>query len=876
MGTLLLESSADNDYEEKQEASIYNQAGCKLCPLAKIKENQNPDMPASGSERPLVYIIGEGPGAQEDEEGMQFVGKSGQFLRARIPREFKGKIRFNNVVRTRPKNNATPGFIEIECCRPSVERDIEQSKPKAIFGFGNVPLHWISGFHHIAAWRGRRMPVQVGSHTCWYYPMLHPSYVANYSKPDSENELTFTLDMKRAFGEINKLPPAKVHTLEEVKSGVELLKDLQSIKQALRWAASRPAIGFDYETNRLRPYEQGAKILTVGISDGRRTIAFPFDHPESPLNKRDRDDLKFVFKRFLIQCAARKAVHMLAFELEWSGYWFGVETVHAGRWEDTASQASSLDERSMKVKPGPLSLEFLVQQYFGFNLKKISNVDRAKLEFTPLDVVLLYNGLDAKYHLLLYTAQLHRIQEEGMEFVYELKRRRVPTVVLSQLKGCPVDQNEVQRLKKKYEERVANIEKEIAALPIIKKYKKIKGVDFSPTSNPDALYVFVEMLKRQECTVYDRKKRAERQSVEEEVLEKIDHPLSKLLVAHRKASRQLSTYIIPMVAGHKKTVVHPDGMIHTVFNTLFARTGRLSSDSPNMQNYPKRSEEGKEVRRAIAAGMISVLKNGYKRFVIKKGYVVVAIDYGQIEARVIAMATRDKRFCKALWEDFDVHMDWAERLAYAYPARIGGKKFLKDPKVLKTFRTDIKNQWTFPLFFGATLESAAGYLSIPPEAIKREYNQFWKEFSGVHDWQDELLESYKQNGYVETLNGTRRRAPLALNKVINSPIQGTAAEIVMDAMSRLSETKIWDLQPELNIHDDLTWISVPEEEVESHVEKALDIMLDVPFDFVNVPIMAEVSIGPNWADLHDEGKFSSDKWFAGRKKPSAKKELVHG
>src|SRR5262249_24680858 len=158
-----------------------------------------------------------------------------------------------------------------------------------------------------------------------------------------------------------------------------------------------------------------------------------------------------------------------------------------------------------------------------------------------------------------------------------------------------------------------------------------------------------------------------------------------------------------------------------------------------------------------------------------------AFDYGQIEARVIAMFTKDKSFCKALWDRYDVHGAWAERIATDYPARIGGRKMLTDQKAMKDFRTDIKNQWTFPLFFGAKLSSVAEYLSRPETVLRPHYDDFWEEFEGVYRWQKELLNFYRQHGYVEALTGRRRRGPMSPNQVYNTPVQATAGEIVFDA-----------------------------------------------------------------------------------------------
>ena len=168
----------------KTDVKMLHELECQACPLANIKINRNPDMPASGAKHPLVYCLGEAPGAEEDQKGIQFVGGSGQVLHNelnKLPKLFRESIRYNNVVRTRPHKNETPNQHIIECCRPSVVKDIEETKPKAILGFGNIPLQWVTGVTGIRAWRGRRTPVKVGSHICWYYPIIHPASILRES-----------------------------------------------------------------------------------------------------------------------------------------------------------------------------------------------------------------------------------------------------------------------------------------------------------------------------------------------------------------------------------------------------------------------------------------------------------------------------------------------------------------------------------------------------------------------------------------------------------------------------------------------------------------------------------------------------------------------
>lgn len=877
MGFTLFSDSGGGDVRQKQEDAVLHRLGCTVCPLNKFPGR----MPATGAERPLIYCIGEAPGRTEIEEGEQFIGESGQLLRPLFPRAVRDKIRWNNVVRSHPPKNRTPEHTEIEACRPSVVKDIEQSQPRAIFGFGNVPLNWVSGFSGITMWRGRHMPVYVGNHPCWYFPMFHPAYLLRQRRRGhdvgSEEERMFRFDMERALRLVNTLPLAQPHTNDDALADLELLLEtsdsmLARLEVLLAEAAEAPVAGIDYETVGIRPYNspyKNPKILSAAVSTDRGSFAFPFDHPDVTWSNVNRQHLNELWVKFLRTAKCLKTSHNLSFELEWTGVFFGIDLIRAGQWEDTATQASILDERTGRSKPGCFSLEFLVQQHFGFNLKKLSPLDRADLSREPIEQVLRYNAMDAKYHLMLWERQYEALHSAGLLDAYALALRRVPTVVLSQIKGVPVDQGEVLILKDKYEKRIAAIEKKIEAVPVVSKFKREMGKPFNPASNPDVLRVFDKMLQCKEVWVIDKYTEEKRASVDVNVLKEIAkrHELAQLIIELRQSSKRKATYIDPMLKG--SPLIYSDGLLHAKFNTYFAETGRLSCDDPNLQNYPKRDEEAKEVRKPIAANC-EFNSTEFKAVQLglidpeelrRQKKIIAAFDYGQIEARVIAMFTKDKAFVKSLWENYDVHMEWAERLARAYPARVGGSKNFTDKKVMKTFRTDIKNQWTFPLFFGAQLESAASYLQIPVEKLAPEYKEFWRQFAGVKAWQEEQLAFYQEHGYVECLTGRRRHGPMSTNQIYNSPVQGTAAEIVLDAMSRLSELGKTELQPEINIHDDLTFLRVEEARLDEHIEAVLDVMLDVPFPWINVPITVELSVGYDWMSLEEVGKFSTEDWW---------------
>src|ERR1017187_4839273 len=194
--------------------AFFHEHECRACPLNTNHSLKHPKMKPTGSDHPLIYIIGESTSESDDARGKQFVGRPGQLLHNYIPRNMEDKIRWNNVIRCFPGKDRDPKLAEVESCRPSIEKDIEQTKPKAIFGFSNVPLHWVIGQNGISRWRGKRIPVQVGSHRCWYFPMYHPSYILQlqkkFSKPDakygSDYEFAFVMDLRLAFEQLGDLP----------------------------------------------------------------------------------------------------------------------------------------------------------------------------------------------------------------------------------------------------------------------------------------------------------------------------------------------------------------------------------------------------------------------------------------------------------------------------------------------------------------------------------------------------------------------------------------------------------------------------------------------------------------------------------------------
>lgn len=793
-------------------------------------------MPPAGTRTPTIYILGEAPGSTEDEEGVPFVGNAGQYLREHIHDDWLQYLRWNNCIRTQPDGNRTPEDVELECCRPSIQADIEATKPPYIFGFGGVPLKWATGQVGITRWNGRVTPVKIGEHVCWYFALLHPSHILRLHHDPKQFEtmsFVFEKNVKDAFAAVERgLPNPVVHSREEATANIECIySDANAIIEALRELAQEPIVGVDIETKNIRPYYNDSKILSAAIAGAERSVAFPLHHRDARWNRRELQDIEDAFYEFLLS-DCQKVSFQLGFELEWLAYFYGDQIVHSP-WEDAQAQAFILDERA-----GSLSLEFVCQHRFGFDIKGINNTDRNRLDETPLDVVLPYNGLDSKYHRLAFLEQkrVMELEQPGLREVYEHHVGRAKAAALCQIKGVPVNQATVRKYDKKYGTRRAQIEAEIDCLEEAQKFKRLTRHAYRPSSQADVHKMLYQIVG------------ASGEGTKEADIKEIRHPIAGLTLDWRGANKVLSTYVEPLLNGHERCKVFPDGLLHPNLKLTKVRTWRSSAEDPNIQNFPKHGEEGEvEVR-----GQVEAPPNHY----------LVSFDYGQIQARNVAMESEDEYLVQSFWDRIDIHKYWAERLMRIYPRWVkeGVREAARDKKLFKHYRNKAKNGFVFASFFGASGATCADHLSIPEDIGYQLSNEFWEQFPGVKWWHTKLHSFYKHNGYITGLSGFQRRAPVAYTEVINTPIQSDEAVMVFDAMIRLTERQEWDYYTNFTVHDDLSFIW-PKERIDEYAEVVIDTMLDCPFEWSKiVPISVEMSVGKTWDRMEEIGNYESDQW----------------
>lgn len=827
---------------------LLKKGGCNACPLSALERKiKSPKMAPTGSQEPVVYWLGDWPSEADADKGRQFAGQSSRSFFRPVPDHVWKLSRFSNAVRCRHPNNDKPTDVIKSCCGSLTERDIEETKPVVVVGLGEEPLQWATGLSNVHTWRGTVFPIKVGTHACWFYSILHPAFVeAKRGKyGSSEFDVTQDIDLQRFLDwlstskQVSSVPPVVTEGFFEGVQSIEGQQagDIDRVERAVLALVNDPSgIAFDIETDGLRPFSSQHGWLTAAISNGVQTVAFPVRHPMGWSRPRDIARVVDLVRHALTE-SHRVIAHNAAMEQEWMVYEYGKLLPYLVRWEDTMALAHTIDAR-----PKTMGLGAQTMIAFGFDLKSKSPVDAKRIMQYPLAHVLPYNGGDALWTHRLFHAREHELNSyKAARHEYERKLRTIPTTVQAQVVGIPVSQAAASRLEREFEERLVDGRRKLSKCLEVMKYEDRFNKRFDAGNDEDVRRLLNDVMNLGVP------------SVGAEVLTEIDKSegLSPgIIIEMRQAEKVLSTYVRPVIS---KQIVHVDGRMHPNYSLMYVASGRTSSEDPNGQNWPKR-------------------KNRNVRAVVQDETgecIIVAIDYGQIEARVIAMASEDDNLVKAQWTDFDIHGVWYRRFVEGYPEfnEFLARQFsldVNDEKALfKVGRQEAKNKWVFPQFFGSSSYSCAHDLNLPESFAKELAGEFWDTYPRVKKWQKRLITKWEKELYVETLTGRRRRGPMTPNEIINHPVQGTAADIVLDAWNRLTEYGIATDQYEyiapLNVHDDLTSF-VPAARVDPYIETAARFMCDSRFAFINVPLVVEVSTGKSWDALEEVKKYRSDEF----------------
>jgi len=558
--------------------------GCKICPLKQLKNNLHPNMQPTGTDKPILYFLGEAPGGDEDFEGKQFIGQAGQRLRVDLYKtitnynipltDINKYIRWNNIVRCRPyvgKSNRTPTTVEIECCKQSVFDDIEATKPLVVVGFGGVPLKTVTEGVNIDVWANRFVPVKFGKHKCWYYCCYHPSYLVRQDSKTSFFENEYDRYFRVCLNNIFDFVLNKYEQPEIIEDGYEdnisVLYTISEVLGAIEELKQEELIAFDLETDALRPFD-GGKILTIAFSTYEKTFAFPI---EGYWNEKDLQEIKSKLYGLFIN-GGEFIAHNLKFELEWLYNIFDLDLLMKGKWHDTMVQAYLLDERTTKTRTkqdSMFKLDLLTYLNFGFRLKGLSTIDTKDITKSRIADILLYNGLDAKYTYLLFQKQNKKLDKE-LKLCYNNLIETTVTLTRAQSTGVHIDLESVDMYIQKYTSELEDISLKIKELDEVKSYQTETGKEFNPLSPEHIVYIFESILKIPPKVLTKKKNYSTNDFVLGEFA-KDGYKIAEYIISYRKINKLKATYL------ENVKELAKDGILKTQYNLLYTQTGRLSS-----------------------------------------------------------------------------------------------------------------------------------------------------------------------------------------------------------------------------------------------------------------------------------------------------------
>ncbi len=459
--------------------------------------------------------------------------------------------------------------------------------------------------------------------------------------------------------------------------------------------------------------------------------------------------------------------------------------------------------------------------------KKICGTGKNKITFdqVALDKATDYAAEDADITGRLHRLLKPRLVDEGMTTVYEtLDRPMVPVLAAMEKEGILVDRGMLSRLSNDFAERLSVLEKEIHSLA---------GREFNIAS-PKQLG---EILFDEMGLAGGKKNKSGGYSTNVDVMEGLvaeGHVLPARVLDWRQLAKLKSTYTDAL----QNEINKDTGRIHTSYSLASTTTGRLSSNDPNLQNIPIRTEEGRKIRQA---------------FIPKEGHQFLAADYSQIELRLLAHIADLDSLKQAFRDGIDIHAMTASEV---FGVPIEGM----DPSVRRQAKAI-----NFGIIYGISAFGLARQLGISNGEAKEFIETYFKRFPGIRHYMEETKDFCRKHGYVETIFGRRchmasindkngMRRSFAERAAINAPIQGAAADVIRRAMIRMpAALRDAGLEAKmlLQVHDELVF-EVPENQMEKTIPVVKNIMENaaLPAREITVPLTVDCGTGHNWDEAH--------------------------
>ncbi|MBQ4379265.1 MAG: DNA polymerase I [Treponema sp.] len=603
-----------------------------------------------------------------------------------------------------------------------------------------------------------------------------------------------------------------------ITDGVELSSYIDTLL-----SSEKPVFAFDTETDALDTYTANLLGFSISYEKGSGVyvpLATGGDLFSAGVGVQKKEALDQIRRLFLSE-KSTIILHNAKFDLKVldSQGIVDISEIKA-KVADTMIAAWLLEpDRSGK---NAYSLEYLSETYLRLKGIEFGEIVGKGQNFSdvPLETAASYSSEDSDFTLQLWNLFEEKMRSENLlELFWNMEMKVLPVLALMEKEGIHIDPNYLKNYALELKIQLDSIEKEIYALA---------GHEFNIASPKQLGTVLFEEKK-----LPVGKKTKTGYSTDTSVLEELSEldPLPAKILEYRGKAKLLSTYVetLPVQADS-------NGRVHTTFMQTGTATGRLSSKDPNLQNIPVRSEEGRRIRTAFTA---------------RNGKVLVSADYAQIELVVLAHLSGDKNLCEAFQNEVDVHKSTAS-LIYGVPMESVTPEMRRSAKTLN-----------FGLMYGMGAFSLAKDLGISRAQAKDFIDNYFEAYSGVKSFFDENVRSAEETGGIRTIFDRRRKInainsrnkmekEAAVRVAKNSPIQGSAADIVKKAMidvsEALKETGL-DAKLLLQVHDELIFECADDEKTVSDTIALIKDKMEHAVR-LQVPLRVSIEYGKNWGCFH--------------------------
>lgn len=473
------------------------------------------------------------------------------------------------------------------------------------------------------------------------------------------------------------------------------------------------------------------------------------------------------------------------------------------------------------------NMDYLAETYLGYTPVSITELigkkgkNQGSMRDVELELIKEYASEDADITLQLKEVFAPMLKEREVDSVLEnIEEPLIPVLADMENEGVKID-----------EEFLKNYSEELGSelLSLREDIWKMAGSEFNIDSPKQLGEILFDQLKLPGAS----KTKTGQYATGEEILSKLksEHPIAQKLLDYREITKLKSTYVDSL-----PQLIHPKtGRVHTTFNQTIAATGRLSSVSPNLQNIPIRTERGREIRKAFVAR--------------DENHVIMSADYSQIELRLVAEIAKEETMMEAFRNGIDIHQSTA--------AKVYGVQ-LED--VTREMRSKAK-MVNFGIIYSISAFGLSQRLGIPRKEAAELIENYFIQFPGIKKYMSDTLEFARQHGYVKTMMGRRRYLKdinsrnftvrgFAEREAINSPVQGSAADMIKMAMIKIhDEIKKRSLKSRmtLQVHDELVF-DVYKPELEELKDLVIANMKNAMK--TTVPIDVEAGTGLNWLEAH--------------------------